>query len=58
MKMNMTLDQQKALGALMAVKCKIKAQGCGSGEWCVARKAIADAFDLKFPKPETKEEGA
>lgn len=58
MKMNMTLDQQNALAALMAVKCKIKAQGCGSGEWCTARKAIADAFSLKFPKPETKTEDA
>ena len=52
----MTEEQQNALAALMAVKCKIKAQGCGSGEWCMARKTIADAFSLKFPKPETKEE--
>jgi hypothetical protein len=52
----MTEEQQAALDKIMAVKCKIKAQGCGGGDWCVARKAIADAFDLKFPKPEPKPE--
>jgi len=49
------ISQEDAILALMAIPCKINPKGC-DGPWCLARAAIAKAFNVEVVVPKEEEE--